>query len=408
MSTSISTKLALAKTSLTDRDSKISKTVGYYAGFVILGLVIASLGPTLSGLSEQTQSQLSQISYLFIARSFGYLLGSLYGGRLYDRVAGHKVLVGMLVVIAAMAFLVPMIPLLWLLVVVMLLMGIGEGGLDVGCNTLLIWLYRDNVGPYMNGLHFFFGVGAFVAPLIIAWAVLVSGDIAWGYWILALLILPVAIWVLRLPSPNPPTETEKSRAGGVNYLLVSLVAAFLFLYVGAEVGYGGWIFTFAVQQLNLSGVAAAAYLTSAFWGALTLGRLLSIPIATRLRPRTILLADLVGCLASIAVLLLWSESIIAIWIGTLGLGLFLASIFPTTLTLAERRMTITGRVTGWFFVGVGAGAMTIPWLIGQLFESAGPQVLLFILVVDLLLALGLYFVLIAISSRTADIYTRED
>ncbi|MCK5428431.1 MAG: hypothetical protein KAI94_03115, partial [Anaerolineales bacterium] len=227
-------------------------------------------------------------------------------------------------------------------------------------------------------------------------------------WILALLILPVAIWVLRLPSPNPPTETEKSRAGGVNYLLVSLVAAFLFLYVGAEVGYGGWIFTFAVQQLNLSGVAAAAYLTSAFWGALTLGRLLSIPIATRLRPRTILLADLVGCLASIAVLLLWSESIIAIWIGTLGLGLFLASIFPTTLTLAERRMTITGRVTGWFFVGVGAGAMTIPWLIGQLFESAGPQVLLFILVVDLLLALGLYFVLIAISSRTADIYTRED
>lgn len=408
MSTSESTKLSVAKASLVRRDSKLSKTVGYYASFVILGLVTASLGPTLLSLSEQTQSQISQISYLFTARSLGYMLGSLYSGRLYDRLAGHHVLIGMMVVIAAMVFLVPLIPLLWLLILVMLIMGGAEGGLDVGSNTLLIWIYRDKVGSYMNGLHFFFGMGAFISPLIIAWAVLVSGDITLGYWMLALLVLPVVLWLIRLPSPEPPSEAEKSRAGRINYLLVLLVVAFLFLYVGAEVSYGGWIYTFAVQQLNLSGLASAAYLTSAFWGALTLGRLLSIPIATRYRPRTILLADLIGCLVSIAIILIWSQSILAIWISTLGLGLFMASIFPTTLSLAERRMMITGRVTGWFFVGVGAGAMTIPWMVGQLFEGIGPQVLLVVIAVDLLLAFGLYIWLISISSRTAEIYTSAE
>lgn len=404
MSTSVSTKLASAKSSLINRESKISKTVGYYASFVILGLVTASLGPTLLSLSEQTQSHISQISYLFTARSLGYMLGSLFSGRLYDRLSGHHVLVGMLIVIAAMIFLVPLIPLLWLLLVIMVILGIGEGGLDVGSNTLLIWLYRENVGSYMNGLHFFFGVGAFVSPLIIAWTVLLSDGITLGYWILALLVLPVVVWLLRLPSPDSPTASEKSDAGGTNYLLVLLVAAFLFLYVGAEVSYGGWIYTYAVQQLNLSGVTSAAYLTAAFWGALTLGRLLSIPIATRFRPRTILLVDLIGCMTSIALILIWTESIVAIWISTLGLGLFMASIFPTTLSLAERRMIITGQVTGWFFVGVGAGAMTIPWLVGQLFESIGPQVLLIVFALDLLLALGLYIWLISISNRITDIY----
>lgn len=408
MSTPVSTKLSSAKTSLLRRDSKLSKTAGYYAGFVFLGLVAASLGPTLLSLSEQTESQISQISYLFSARSLGYMLGSLYSGRLYDRLAGHHVLIGMLLMTAVMAFLVPLIPLLWLLILVMLIMGGAEGGLDVGSNTLLIWLYRDKVGSYLNGLHFFFGVGAFVSPLLIAWSVLMSGDITLGYWILALLVLPVVLWLIRLPSPESPIEAEKSRAEKINYLFVLLVAAFLFLYVGAEVSYGGWIYTFAVQQLNLSGLASAAYLTAAFWGALTLGRLLSIPIATRYRPRTILLTDLLGCLASIAVILIWSKSILAIWISTLALGLFMASIFPTTLSLAERRMMITGRVTGLFFVGVGAGAMTIPWMVGQLFEGIGPQVLLIALALDFLFAFGLYIWLISISNRTAEIYTSSE
>ena len=128
-----------------------------------------------------------------------------------------------------------------------------------------------------------------------------------------------------------------------------------------------------------------------------MGRLLAIPIATRFRPRSILLGDLVGCLVSVGIILLWSNSLIATWVGTFGMGLSMASVFPTTISLAERRMTITGRVTGWFFVGASAGAMLLPWLIGQLFDSIGPRVTMSILWIDLALALIVFGGLIVLS-----------
>lgn len=387
----------------TTAGGRLTKTAGYFAAFVALGLITASLGPTLPGLAEHTQSLLSEVSFLFTARSLGYLLGSFLGGRLYDRLPGHPVMGGMLLLMVGMMALAPLMPLLWLLTLVLLALGTAEGTVDVGGNTLLVWVHRHRVGPFMNGLHFFFGVGAFLSPIIIAQAVLMSGDITWAYWILALLIAPVAIWLLRMPSPADQTLDEdgvpvKAR---VNKLLVFLIAIFFFLYVGAEVSFGGWIFTYTVA-LNLASETAAAYLTSAFWGALTAGRLLAIPIAARFRPRYILLGDLLGCIISVMIMLLWPGSLVAAWAGTLGIGVSMASIFPTTLSLAERRMTITGQVTGSFFVGASLGGMTLPWIIGQLFESIGPRVTMFAILINVILALAIFAVLISYSAQGKD------
>ncbi|MBN1991570.1 MAG: MFS transporter [Anaerolineae bacterium] len=381
-------------------ERKIARTAGYYMAFTALGMVAAVLGPTLPGLAEHTQTELREISYLFMARSLGYLLGALAGGRLYDRLRGHPVMAATLVIMAVTMALTPVIPLLWLLFMVLLVMGIGEGTVDVGGNTLLVWTHRDKVGPFMNGLHFFFGAGAFLAPVIIAQAVRLSGDINWAYWILALLIFPISGWLLRLPSPIAQATAEDRPAGPVNRLLVGLIVFFFFLYVGAEVGFGGWIFTYTIT-LELTGETYAAYLTSAFWGALTLGRLAAIPLAIRLRPRYMLLGDLLGCLASIGIILLWPDSIVAVWLGTLGLGLSMASIFPTTLNLAERRMPISGQVMSLFFVGASIGAMFLPWLIGQLFDAIGPQAVMGVIMADVWVAVGIFFMLIVHSVRTA-------
>jgi hypothetical protein len=35
---------------------------------------------------------------------------------------------------------------------------------------------------------------------------------------------------------------------------------------------------------------------------------------------------------------------------------------------------MTGGITGLFLVGSSLGGMTVPWLIGQFFESVGPRV----------------------------------
>jgi fucose permease len=311
-----------------------------------------------------------------------------------------------LVVMAAMMAIVPLPGRLWLLIIVFLVLGVSEGTLDVGGNTLLVWVHRHRVGPWMNALHFFFGVGSLLSPLILAQALQASGGIDWGYWTLALLVLPVAAFLLYLPSPaalvaeGTPDSGSDARASSRrrNGLFVALFALFFFLFVGAEVGYAGWIYSYSVAT-GLATATTAAYLTSAFWAALTVGRAVGIPISTRFRPSTILYGDLAGCLVSAVVILLWPESREAIWLGTLGMGFSMASIFAVTISLAERRMTITGRVTGWFFVGGSAGGMTLPWLMGQLFESIAPRAAMVAIFLVMILTVGVLAALLSYSAR---------
>jgi FHS family Na+ dependent glucose MFS transporter 1 len=374
------------------RGLRRAQTTGYYIAFVALGMVGASLGPTLPGLASQTQSQLAQVSYLFTARAFGYLLGSFAGGRLYDRFRGHRVMATVLAVVALMLALVPAVPLLPLLIAVLFIIGLSEGALDVGGNTLLVWVQGARVGPFMNGLHFFWGVGAFLSPIIVAWAIARTGGIAWAYRGLALLMLPALVWLLRIASPPHPAHvraaTQPATASGrlaAPASLIITIMAFLFLYVGAEVSFGGWIFTFAVSE-GLVTATAAALLTATFWGALTIGRLLTIPLTARLRPAALLAACLAGCVATCGVLIVWAGTAPVVWGAAVLMGLCMAPIFPVTITLAGTLMPISGRVTAWFFVGASAGGMVVPWVIGQLFEPVGAGITMIVILLDLLLA----------------------
>jgi fucose permease len=82
---------------------------------------------------------------------------------------------------------------------------------------------------------------------------------------------------------------------------------------------------------------------------------------------------------SILLIILFPESRWTLWIGSIALGLFLASFFPTVFILAERRIPLTGTTTSMFFVGASLGGMFFPWFIGQLFETISPGSMMFIL-----------------------------
>jgi len=380
---------------------KTAATAGYYGAFIILGLAVSVLGPTLPALAENTGSSLGRISLLFTAHSLGYLVTAIFGGRLYDRLPGHLVMSACLLLIGTMLALVPLIPALWLMFAIFLIEGLAAGTLDIGGNTLLVWFYGDRVGPFMNALHFFFGVGAVLAPIIIAGLLSLGGGITWAYWTLSLLALPAALWLLPRPGPSAPVAAEGEPAGGVKLILVTLTALILFLYVGAELGFGGWIYTYAVT-LGLGTETSSATLTSAYWGALTLGRLLGIPVAAGLRPRSILAVSLLGGLLSVVLIGLLPGSAVALWAGALGMGLFTGPVFATVMVLAGRHMRLTGQITGGIFVGSSLGGMFLPWLIGQLFEPTGPQSMLVAVATSLALGLAALgtFLLRAERSRT--------
>ena len=162
-----------------------------------------------------------------------------------------------------------------------------------------------------------------------------------------------------------------------------IVLAFV-LYVGAEVGFSNWLYTYAIT-LNLATTITAAYLTSAFWGLFTVGRLLGIWVASRASPHTILFTDLAGCFAGLGLIIIGRASAPLLWVGSSILGFTMASIFPNILMLAGKSMRVTGTITGWFLVGAGIGGMLLPWLIGQAFALIGPGSMMFIIMADLTL-----------------------
>ncbi len=193
---------------------------------------------------------------------------------------------------------------------IMLLLGAFEAGLDVGANTLLVRVHQTRVAPYMSAMHSCFGVGALLAPIIVAQLTLANVQAINSYFVIAIILLPVSLLLLGLPQVEASgrdysLEGDKPRGKQITIFALSL---FLFLYVGAEVGFAGWIFTYAVTT-KLGTAATAAYLTSLFWGSLTLGRALMIPVAARLKPETILTASLAGALLSFATMLFGPHSL---------------------------------------------------------------------------------------------------
>lgn len=361
-------------------------TAAYYLAFILLGLTVAAEGPTLLKLAEHTSSALDQISSIFLFGSLGYLVGSFMGGRIYDRVPGHRFMAGVLVFLGIIIVLVPLASSRWALFVIVLILGFAKGALDVGCNTLLLWVHNETVGPFMNGLHAFFGLGAFIAPLIVAWVLSVTGDIYWVYWFFALASFPMALWIWSLPSPASRAVPAHHENASFPVLPVLIMVLCFVLYVGGEAGYGAWIYTYAFT-LNFGTEVTAAYLTSGYWGSFTLGRLLGIWVSTRMKPLTILLLDLVGCIASVGLILLFQESALFLWIGTILFGIAQASIFPTFLTLAEERMHVTGTIAGLFLVGAGLGSMILPWLIGQAFVKVGAGAMMGMIFIGIVLNL---------------------
>lgn len=372
--------------------AKLITTTAYYLAFILIGATTASFGPSLPALAEHTSSGLDRISLIFVFSSLGYLVGSFIGGRAYDRMPGHKIMSVSLMMLGIVFAMIPLSSTLNLLLLFVTLTGFAIGILDVGCNTLLLWLHGEKAGPFINGLHFFFGVGSFIAPLLLAKVLLMTGGIVWLYWVLTISCLPIAIWLWLMPESSTHMHSEEIQNTPLPLTPLLFCVLLFLLYVGLELGFGNWVYTYAVT-LGLGTTITAAYLTSAFWGAFTIGRLLGIWIAARARAQTIMFIDLVGCAISTLIIMLWMESSLALWIGTIGLGLFMASIFPTIFMFAGEKMQITGAIAGWFLVGSGVGSLLLPWLIGQIFAYTGPKALapiLLIVIAGLIIILLLF------------------
>ena len=370
-------------------------TLRYYLLFICLGLSVGLLGPTLPSLADQTQTRVGQLGTLFLAGAFGGLLGTLLGSRLFDRVRGHPALGIAQLISAFLIALYPVIPSAWILLVVVIGKGVADGFINTGANTLLVWTHKEKSSPYMNALHFCFGLGAFLAPFLVAQLLAISGGYRWAFWALAALGGLAGLSLLTLkknPQHAQSTSTVKETTR-INYPLVISAMLFLFFYVGAEIAFAGWIYTYAFT-LDLADATMAAYLTSGFWLTFTIGRLISIPLAARLAPQRMIAAALAGCLIILLTALLLPMTSSLVWIMAVALGLCMAPIWPSGFTLAGQSLKLTARVSGIILLGDSLGGMILPWLVGQVLDSVGPQSLMVLVFTSLMFNLAAFIAIL--------------
>lgn len=373
----MSSPIAAIRTASPERRIAIAQTAAYYAGFIAIGMCGGQFGPSLSALAAHTGSTLGAISVIFVASAFGRLIGSLSGGWLLDRVRGHPLMaLGYLFVGIAM-LLIPQAQSLPALITVLLFYGVAVNWIDVGANTLIVRVHGEKIAPFMNGLHLAFGIGSSLAPLLVGRSFALTNDIQASYWLVAGLMLPMALWQMRLPSPAARQTARSEAMPRVSPRLIALLGLFFFCLVGVEITGAQWTFNLGLS-LGMSRESGAPILASTFWWMYSLGRLISIPLAVRVPPATYLVIDIIGGIVFAGVLLLalfFGGNTTLVWIGVIGLGLSIASAFPSALSYIGSHMTMTGKITGGVFASANVSVMTVPWMIGQFIETTGTSVI---------------------------------
>ena len=127
--------------------------------------------------------------------------------------------------------------------------------------------------------------------------------VAPAFVVFSLFTFPAAPLALSIKTPSKdedtdgsPDEAASSNAAASDFMRYSVMvmcAAILFLGVGAEIGYGTWIATYAIEKLGMSEVAGA-YLSSSYYGGFLFGRLAAVPLSTKMSPLQLLYISYAG------------------------------------------------------------------------------------------------------------------
>ncbi|XP_003255621.2 sodium-dependent glucose transporter 1 [Nomascus leucogenys] len=373
------------------------------ASFLGLGLSVAIVGPTFQDLATNVNRNISSLSFIFVGRALGYLNGSVIGGFLVD-VMNYFLLLGISMLATTVGlYLVPFCKTAILLTVMMAIFGVSIGILDTGGNVLILAIWGDKGAPHMQALHFSFALGAFLAPLLAKLALGPTAsaenhtesdfhpainrssdadsealfgvpndkNLLWAYAVIGSYMFLVSIIFFGLFLKNS-SKQGKARASAETFqrakyhnALLCLLFLFFFFYVGAEVTYGSYVFSFATTHAGMK-ESEAAGLNSIFWGTFAACRGLAIFFATCLQPGTMIVLSNIGSLTSSLFLVLFDKNPICLWIATSVYGASMATTFPSGVSWIEQYTTIHGKSAAFFVIGASLGEMAIPAVIGIL------------------------------------------
>ncbi|XP_078503120.1 sodium-dependent glucose transporter 1-like [Lissotriton helveticus] len=367
------------------------------AAFLGLGMAIAVLGPTFKQLSENVNSNVANMSYIIVGRSLGYLGGSMIGGILFDCM-NQQLLLGLAMLTTSLGlYVIPWCTKALLLTAMMFVVGMTMGILDTGGNVVILDTWGKNSGPHIQAIHFSFALGSVVAPLLSKMALdLISLQesenkntsgllhnrnmelfgleisiamlpyIVIGTYILLVSLVLLIFFLRSIQKREKTDESEDEQQAAVYHNpLMFLLFLFFLVYVGAEVAYGSYVYTYATTFVHMEETKAAE-LNSLFWGAFAAVRGLAIFFAVCIYPGTMILFSLIGCTASSLLMVLFNQNLIVFWAGTMVYGASMAAALPCGISWAKQYTTISGKSASLIVIGSALGEMGIPVTVGFL------------------------------------------
>lgn len=367
-----------------------------YFSFVVLGLPDGMLGVAWPSMSADFARPLGALGVLLFGFTLGYLATTAAAGPLINRLGyrRHLLLAAFFMVLGGSG--IALSPVWAAVIAASAVLGAGAGMLDGGLNAYAAQRFRPRD---LNWLHAAYGVGATSGPLLMT--PIVASEASWrlGYVVFGLLAA-AALVAFRLSrsmwdappasaaGPDPATgsaaadEGESSAPpagataprGGAGVIIAGSLFVF-FLYTGLEVVAGQWSFSLFTVGRGVDPARAGPWI-SAYWGALTVGRVLFGWAAERVRAETLLRGSSLVAILGVALLWLGRPPVVA----AAGLGLLgfcLAPMFPLLIGETPRRVG-RGRsdhVVGLQIAASNIGAVALVGLVGLLVETVGLEVI---------------------------------
>lgn len=260
-----------------------------------------------------------------------------------------------------------------LLIAGCLMTGIARGGNSNFANTMISTLPGNLAVRGYNLLHGCFAVGALLSPLLLVFCANQWPGLGWRIMAVGLCLLSVSQIVVYARMPLPPEYSRKSiKAVDRSFLRVKqfwLGSAMLFFYISTEYAIVGWLVTY-FQDIGVLSADQSQMMNSLLWLVIFLGRMTGAMLTGKISRNKLLLTDGFG-LFLFFLLMFFSRTAGAIILGLVGVGFFMATIYPTAFAFGSD--CIKGNDLGcsiMIFTGSAGGILT-PALVGFVAEQTG-------------------------------------
>ena len=338
-------------------------TVGCFISFFVFGFTDNLKGPTLPAILSELHISYGTGGNIFSGEYVGFLIATLITGILADRFGLKSVvlLAGICLAIGVCGYSIFSSALL--LSASFFVIGLGLGAIELGPNAIIVSVYHERKGLYLNLMAVLHGLGALVAPLFAGW--LLSLNVSWRI-IYRWDFLPIALFMLififlRFPKAEEKTQLDFRHIPQIAFKgqLPWFYVAIAF-YVAAEIGIAAWLVTF-LQQIHSASVTSSNQALSLFFAMVMVGRLVGGFFVHRIGYlRSILIMTIGGILCFIAGLFGPKEISFLLPMT----GFFLSIIFPTiTAAVSDTHTENTNTILGVLYTFAGLGGAIGPFFV---------------------------------------------